>query len=244
MTADRDLPGAGGGDDGGLPETEALVAEYVLGTLPAGERAYVADRIRRDSDVAALVEAWQERFAPLNAEFPEVTPPAALLPRIEARIFGTNPRPGRNWWPSVLGGSLAGLAVAGVAGFLVLSPLSPISVGPDGTVQTPERQTLARLTGEGQALVVTAQRDPASGQLVLTRAEGPAAPDGRDYEAWVIAPGSAPVSAGLLREGDLVLPAELLAAGVTLAITLEPEGGAPGTDPTGPLLVAAELQTL
>jgi anti-sigma-K factor RskA len=37
------------------------------------------------------------------------------------------------------------------------------------------------------------------------------------------------------------LNAAVLGAGITLAVSLEPEGGSPGDGPTGPVLAAAVL---
>lgn len=209
---------------GHMPEREALAAEYVLGTLSLPERLAAEALLESDVNFAALVEDWQNRLAPMNDAFDPVSPPPELLNRIEARLFPTEQQKrGRGW----LWGLLAGAAVAILALVMVL----PIVTRPT--------EIAATLTGEGQPLIVAARFDPDAGELTVTRSEGPAAETGRDYELWLIPAGGSPVPVGLVRDGDLTAALDTLPSGATLAITLEPEGGSPTGEPTGPVLVSA-----
>lgn len=209
---------------GHMPEREALAAEYVLGTLPLEERLTAEALIEGDPGFAAMVEVWQNRLAPLNDAYAEVPPPATVLDQVEARLFPAPERPRRTGW---LWGALAGAALAVLALVTLLPP--------------PPAPLTATLTGEGQALTVAARFDPGRGELTVARAAGPAAEPGTDYELWLIPEGEAPISIGLVRDGDLTIPVADLPAGTTLAITLEPEGGSPTGVATGPLLVAAVI---
>ena len=67
-------------------DIDGLAAEYVLGTLDASERTAVSARRRREGDLDAAIGAWERRLSPLADAIPEVSPPAGLLPRIEARL--------------------------------------------------------------------------------------------------------------------------------------------------------------
>ena len=67
-------------------DIDALAAEYVLGTLDAGERAAVAARRNREPNLAATIEAWERRLGPLALAMPSVPAPAGLLAKIEERI--------------------------------------------------------------------------------------------------------------------------------------------------------------
>jgi len=67
-------------------DIDGLAAEYVLGSLEAGERLRVAARTRRDAPLAAAIEAWEHRLAPLSEAAPDVAPPADLIERILAKI--------------------------------------------------------------------------------------------------------------------------------------------------------------
>ena len=63
-----------------------LAAEFVLGTLDANERANVAFRRQRDPELAAAIEAWQARLAPLNEQVAPVAPSPLLKPKVIDRI--------------------------------------------------------------------------------------------------------------------------------------------------------------
>ncbi|MCB2136584.1 MAG: anti-sigma factor [Rhodobacteraceae bacterium] len=208
-----------------MPEREALAAEYVLGTLPLPDRLAAEALIDSDPAFAALVLAWQNRLAPLDGEFAPVEPPAELYQRLERRLF-----PAKSHSPRRLGwlfGALSGLAVAVLAAIVLLPALPPIA------------PITATLTGEGQALTMSASYDSRAGELTVTRTGGPAAETGKDYELWVIPEGQAPISVGIVRDAALTVPLAALPPGATLAITLEAEGGSPTGAPQGPLLVAA-----
>lgn len=205
------------------PDDDALAAEYVLGVLDAAERAGVELRLRRDADFAAAVVAWEDRLSPLNIGFPEVAPPD-LLPAIEARLFPRETRARRRWF-APLAGALTAAALA-VAVLAVLPP--PLPVAPALTAQ---------LAAEGQALAFTARIDRGDGTLTLTRTAGLPAPEGQDLQLWVIGADGVPASLGLIREAESTRPAEGVAAGMVLAVSLEPAGGSPTGLPTGPVLV-------
>ena len=69
------------------------------------------------------------------------------------------------------------------------------------------------------------------------------------YELWMIPDGGQPVPMGLMNESGTAsetVPAELLARlskAKALAISLEPQGGSPTGQPTGPVLWVAPLVT-
>lgn len=67
-------------------EKDLLASEYVLGTLDEGERAEVAARRQRESDLDRSIGEWEERLAPLLAHVDEATPREDLLERIQERI--------------------------------------------------------------------------------------------------------------------------------------------------------------
>jgi anti-sigma-K factor RskA len=70
--------------------------------------------------------------------------------------------------------------------------------------------------------------------------------EGHAHELWIIPEGGEPVAAGVLNAGPsaMELEGELLRiaqAGATLAVTLEPPGGAPEGKPTGPVIASGAL---
>ena len=112
-------------------------------------------------------------------------------------------------------------------------------------VQRPESRvtTLAGLAfaPKARARVIF---DPTTREAVLVASGLAPAPEGKAYEAWVIATG-APVAAGVFRpdpQGRAVLKlpiVEATAAARTFAVTIEPEGGMPA--PTGPMVLAGAV---
>lgn len=207
-------------------ESDALAAEYVLGVLDLPERLSAEARARTDGAFAARVARWENRFAPLNEGYDDVPAPPELFARIEARLF---PRASaqRSGW---LGWALGGLAVAVAALAFVFLPL--LQPGPE---------RLARLATEDGATAYEATW--VEGDMTVTRVAGTPAPQGQVHELWLIPPGGAPVSLGLLEAAPLTLPGPRPQAGWTLAITLEPAGGSPIDGPTGPVVMSAEIGT-
>ena len=201
-----------------LPEEDdAFAAEYVLGVQDLAERMQAEARLKSDPDFAARVNAWQNRLSDLNDDYAEAQAPN-LLPLIEARLFPTAAKAARNWF-----GWLAGAGA--VAALLVVFAL-------------PQPQAPLLATIAGDALSYEAHYDGAA--LTLHRVKGSQAPAGQVHELWLIAPGAAPVSLGLLAEADLTVTSQA-PKGWTLAVTLEPAGGAPGGVPSGPILAAVEI---
>jgi len=224
-------------DDPGPEERdELLAAEYVLGTLPDDERRAARDRAEVEGAFAARIRDWEARLEPLNDAYDDAPAPD-LLPQIEDRLFGAPRRPAaqRRGWLSFgwRGGALA-TAVAAAAVFLIVALWPP----------APTPMVLqAELAAEEVELRFAARWDATAGQLELTRVAGEPAPAGQDHELWVIDDTGVPRSLGLLRDPVTQL-ATVLAPGLTLAISLEPEGGSPGDAPTGPVLAAAALEQI
>jgi anti-sigma-K factor RskA len=204
-------------------EDEALAGEYVLGVLDLAGRSAAEARMRRDSGFAARVVAWETRLAGLNDGFAEAPAPN-LLPRIEARLFPTAPRPRRNLigW---LSGVALGAALA-IAAVVVVAPPAPDVVAVLGS----------RDAGLSYQLTHFGQR------LTVTRVAGAAAPAGQVHELWIIAPGAAPVSLGLLQDQPLVVDYPTPPEGWLFAVSVEPAGGSPRGLPSGPVILSAMME--
>ncbi|HTM78338.1 MAG TPA: anti-sigma factor [Devosia sp.] len=221
-----------GKDEGGR---NALVAEYVLGLLDAGEHARVGRLIEADPGLRRERDFWMARFSALDDEFAETPVPAHLLGAIEARAFGETGA-AAGWWNSLAlwrGIAAGALAVAVVAvGFNVLQP-APSS----GVLAT---QLVAALEQEGSDVKFVALYDGVTGMVRLTALSGDAVAD-KDFELWAIQ-GGKPMSMGVIpvnARSEVGMSAEIAAGwgeGSVLAITLEPKGGSPSGAPTGPIV--------
>lgn len=210
-----------------------LVAEYVLGLLDQPNHARVERLIEADAGLRAERDFWLMRLSALDESFEQVQPPAHVLGALEKRLFGLEKR--TSWWDSLAlwrGLTAGALAVAVAAiGFSLVQP------APDAASLT--TQLVAALDAEDSDVRFVALYD-GSGAMRLTALSGEAVPD-RDYELWAIQGGD-PISMGVVSVADrntVMIGPEVMEGwgeGSVLAITLEPEGGAPGGVPTGPVV--------
>ena len=209
-----DLPDPADTDD-------LLAAEYVMGLLDGPEWRAAKVRAETDGAFAARVRDWENRLAPLNDAYGSAALPSDLWPKIAAQVV---PAPRRKRpWAMVLGG----LITASVAlGLVWLAQLPAPQPGLQAELVVPDT---------GLALRVTAQ-----GARADLRLSGPAAGPGQDYELWVIEGEAPPLSLGVLRAAETQLNTALR-AGSVLAISLEPLGGSPTGQPTGPVLATARI---
>ncbi|SOC03267.1 anti-sigma factor [Rhodobacter maris] len=218
-------------------EDIALAGEYVLGTLPLGERQAAARRIVADPAFSREVARWEARLDPLAEEVRPVAPPTRLWAGIEARAYGSPAPAGSGLWRWLAGASALSAAFLGAILWFG-EPLMPTQgrmwvsdmISVDGSVR------LAALYNEktGEMRVSMGGSEPASG---------------RDFELWLIAGEAAPISLGVMpRRGQAAMPIPAALrdriANATLAITEEPRGGAPGGVATGRLVAKADLRRI
>lgn len=228
-------------------DPDGAAGEYVLGTLPAEERAAFARALERDAALRAAVAAWEGRLAPLAATVPAATPAPRVWAAIEARIEagaggGTVPSgvPGadrvirlerglRRWR---IAAGLASALAAGLALWIVVPHPA-----------TDSRQYLAVVDRGGTlpALIVRVDLD---GRTVQVRSLAAETPPDRSLELWYVGAGAAPRSLGLVGGSTpLTLPAALrgVADGASLAVSVEPKGGSSTGAPTGPVIYSGRL---
>jgi anti-sigma-K factor RskA len=215
------------------PDRDLLAAEYVLGSLEGEERAGAERLLATDPAFARLVAVWQQRLTPLAAYVAPIVPPADLWGRIEADIGqpGTNVLPFRRrvrFWQASTGVALA--IAASLAAFIVLHQPEP-----------PRVAVLSPLSGGAPVLLATAERD---GALVVRPTAPISVPSDRDLELWALPQGETrPRSLGVLPASGRQLTAQLV-PNTQLLVSLEPKGGSPTGQPTGPVLYGGWLTTV
>lgn len=223
------------------PDDET-VAEYVLGTLPHGERVAFEARLREDAPLRRAVADWSNRLAPLADDIEPVEPPAAVLANIESALFGPTAGPAPFWQRL---GVWRGLAIASLAGMVIFAGLYAQTLRPDD----PATPLIATVSGDESAVRLAALYEPETRTLRLNRRAGAPEPD-RAFELWLIAGDAAPVSLGVLPSstGFTVDVPEALAGrigdGAVLAVSDEPSGGSPTGQPTGAVLATGEITAL
>jgi anti-sigma-K factor RskA len=214
----------------GKPELrERLAAEYALGTLRGRARARLKRWMRDDPELMKEVQAWETRLAPMAQAIEPVAPPARLWNQIE-RQLGLGKKPSSFW--KALGFMAAGAAAAMVA-VAVLLPLQGDSTAAYVAVLSDPKT-------QRPVLVATAERaDKVLRVNVLDPAIHVA---GRSLELWALPSGGRPRSLGIVSPTErlnlklLAAADQALADVPTLAISLEPAGGSPSGQPTGPVL--------
>jgi len=218
----------------------ALAGEYALGLLQGADAVLASARMKTDAAFAAEVEAWQERLAPMANADAQAVPPA-LWDRIVTSLpqgpAGKAPARLLRLWQGMAAFSTAAAAVFAL--LLVTRQPSPVPV------PVAPQPMVAALASEGSPTALTASYDPASGKLLLQPVHMEM---GRRFpELWLIPVGGSAISLGMINAKGasfIVVPATLRAkmgAGVTLAVTPEPAGGAPGGKATGPVVAAGVM---
>ncbi len=221
---------------------EALASEYALGTLQGRARRRFERSLKDDPQLRALVNRWQDRLAPLDAVGHAVEPPARVWRGIQERIQ-TGRRHGL--WGSLPFWRTVGLA--GVAGALTLAvllvTLSPMRHGP-------ETMVVVMSDAEANPAMTVSWPMQASGQPRLRiRVMGhPEMATGTAWELWLLPGGEhKPVSLGLIGTEpmqELTVPRSLVPMmdrAYGLAMSVEPAGGSPTGQPTGPVLYKGQF---
>lgn len=216
-------------------DIDALAGEYVLGTLDEAERRAADTRLNSDSSFRAAVAAWEQRLQPLTDTAAPVAPSRDLFAEIMARLADdigrgdgsevVTLRRRVNRWRYV-----AALTTAAAAVLLVVAL---------NRTPAPEKY-VATLTPQGGAPGFVLTVDTVKHTLTVSRIAD-AAPAGKSYELWAIEPGAQPKSLGVVEQASYERPLDLPADNLTLAISLEPEGGSPTSAPTGPVVFSGNL---
>jgi len=237
------------------PDTDRdwLTAEYALGLLDGAELAAARDLLRRDPAFATEVAVWTRRFMPLVDEAAPAEPPtdgwsrlAASLPDGQAANdngaqLHRRLRFWRNW-------SVGATALAASLGLLLLvDGRTPPPIARPPVSQVTDEPMLATMAAEGSAARLVATWEPASRGLTVAAAAGVSPVPGHSHELWIIPEGGTPRSLGIMPATGRMhaqLPAAEAASfhrGVTLALSVEPAGGSPSGQPTGPVIAAGQL---
>jgi len=225
-------------------EGERLTAaEYVLGVLGAAERHQAQQRLAHDQAFASAVAFWEERLGVLADAVAPVAPPDRAWSRIARAVRMPDPsQPRESLWQSLafwrsFAIGAAALAAASIGGltFVAISPPRPPLLATLGT-SSGQPTFVAAINAGGTSLTVV----PAA---LLTQ-------DPRAMELWLIPAGDKPHSLGLIspaRPVRIDVPRELAARmtpDTALAVSMEPPGGSPTGQPTGPVIASGKLASL
>lgn len=224
---------------------EIISGEYVLGVLSAEDRRRVEARMAVDKRFAQQVRRWQANLSGFSDD-DEMHPPADLYNRLERRLFRVETAPpglaAQLWNSAAFWRGLTIVALLAAAGLSLFQGAGFLTGGG-------ARPLVAELAGRNAPFNLIAAFDSASGRLSVV----PIAlkqPEPKSLEVWVVEDGKPPQSVGVLPDngnGEIVVNAELrrlFAEGKTIAITVEPFGGAPEGKPTGPVIASGKTRFL
>ncbi len=209
---------------------DRLAAEYVLGTL----RGRARRRFERWRDTSELVAErctlWEQQLAPMGERLRPISPPPEVLGKIQRRL-GLAPSLGLRW----------ASAAAVMALLIALFAYWPAS-------RAPQPDRVATINTPAGALQWRVELYTQRARLVVRSPTLAVKPTARDYELWALPAGAAPVSLGVLPvrgETSLALSDtqhRALARATQIAVSVEPLGGSPTGQPTGPVVFVAPLR--
>lgn len=223
-----------------------LAAEYALGVLDGAQLEQAKTRYGLDAQFRDAVDQWHNEFSPMLDDVDPFKPSSSVWAAIEADI-GPPPAmretaPGL--WTSLIfwrGLSLTTSALA-IACLVVLAFLS------DGS-RDPGQSLVATLNAAGTAPEFVVRYDQTIGTLLINVASSQDT-ETRVPELWIIPDDGVPRSLGVLgqdRSLRVIVPQDqkrFITDGSVLAISLEPQGGSPTGQPTGPVLASGTLLDL
>ena len=225
-------------------DIEEMAAELALGTLPAAERQEAEGLMAKDANFAAQVKAWERRLIPLALALESVAAPprirGAVMKAIAGDAAGSDTvvswkRKASGWRWATVGTSAIAASLA--AFILVGGPQAPVT----------DQRFVAVLQAEGPGPAFLASIDLKNGSISVRTVSAVAQP-GKSYELWAVGGGrDKPQSLGVI-DATFRIPASKLGKidptvlGNTLfAVSLEPEGGSPTSQPTGPVMFTGKL---
>jgi anti-sigma-K factor RskA len=210
---------------------ERLAAEYALGTLRGRARERLKRWMRDDAELAREVAKWEARLAPLAQAVSPVAPPARVWNALQSRLDGTRKMSFSVW--KALGWMASGAAVALVAVTFLLPSLRDT---------TPAAYVAVLSDAKTNRAVLVATAGHADKVLRVNTLDPSIQVSGRSLELWALPRDGKPKSLGVIgtaqrAELRLDAPADKSLGSVpALAISLEPQGGSPTGQPTGPVL--------
>ncbi|MHC8312393.1 anti-sigma factor [Pseudomonas sp. GT1P32] len=218
------------------PLRRALAADYAIGLMPASARRRFEQLLLDDAALRAELAQWQESLASLTEALPEPPVPDRVWRGITARIdpqvlHVPEKRPFWNWLRMTA--AVCSLVIAVTLGVLY--------------TRDSARYSATLLTADAQpALKVEAHEDYLKVEPLTLAAVDP----GRSLELWAIPADGKPISLGVIPlggKGRVELSdaqKALIGKPIALAVSLEPKGGSPTGQPTGPVLYQGALAAL
>lgn len=231
-------------DYGNKTLADALAAQYVTGTLRGGARRRFEALLGGHPALRAAVADWQDRLLPLTGVLAPEPPPPQTWARIQQRLWPEPAVAAVPWWR----GLAFWRAASGLATVAALS-LGLLLGNPPGT-QPPVVVVLQSTGGDPAVAGSVVASFSADGRAAVARPLARVAlQTDRALELWWAPVQGKPRSLGLIKSDGVTvlragqLPGGLKGSGIDyLAVSVEPPGGSPTGQPTGPVVFYGKLQ--
>lgn len=207
---------------------DMLAAEYALGTLRGGARLQFQKRLADEPTLAARAAYWQNMFSTLDSHLAPVPPPETVWKRIVLDLPPKKPlRKSRLY-----------------LGWMAAASLAAVTVVTWYSTRTPELAPIMVLNDAQQHGQWIVSADSSRQYLSITPLRPNAIAAQNSLQLWLIPAGKAPISLGLLHSNastHVAIGNKTLTPDAMIAISLEPEGGSPTGQPTGPVLYSGKI---
>jgi anti-sigma-K factor RskA len=234
--------------------SELRYAEYVLGVLDADARADVAHEVLASDEAATAVMLWQRRLRPLSDEVPPIAPPPYVWTRIHETLNLDAPAPRREraaatrpgLWENLRFWHWLGMGASALAAACLVLLLA--TSGQRGAFHAPTVPFMASTMTQTDGQVGwTATMDIQQARIIVVPVAPASFAQGKAPQLWLVPAGQKPISVGMIAAHaptTLRLDRALLAQlGPTaaLAVSVEPIGGSPTGQPTGPVIAKGAI---
>ncbi len=222
---------------------ELLAGEYVLGLLRGAARRRFERLLIEDARVCKAVVNWEQQLTAWNRGLEPLTPPDSVWRKLQARLRAeTRSRRKVSLWAAHArlwsGAVMLAPAFVLVVGVFIGRSL----VAPRGAPAY--IAVMANAKGRPLWLISVHSKSRRIDMQALANNTPPA---GKSYELWMLPGHGKPVAMGLMNSEGLAsasLDPRIIAALVSakdLAISIEPYGGSPTGQPTGPVVYVAPI---
>lgn len=212
---------------------ERLAGEYVLGTLQGQARKRFETWLQQDPQLRDYVADWQSRMMWYVNNLTPIVPPKSVWSGISRRLsFQRTPLWGEYFWRNV--GLMASFATVVLTLYIVM--VLPPAIGPAYMA------VIADSHAKPQWLISQHQHTLSIKSLTPISLAA-----NRSMELWLLPENGKPVSLGLLPTSGIKTAqlaeklTHLFARTHVVAVSIEPAGGSPTGQPTGPVVYQAAL---
>lgn len=229
-------------------DIEELAAEYALGSLSASERASVEARRPSEPGLDRAILAWERRLSPFSETLEPVAPSPGLYGKIRARIAPAAEVVSLQAYQEKLAARAARWRTTAIGMTAVAASLAGVMVWKEA-YKPPMSATYVAVLQSGEQQPAFLMTIDTKSHMCAIKAVGAKKEQGKSYQLWMLHDTMPkPKDMGLIAVGDDMDLMEMapdtdmnVYMTAKFAVSLEPEGGSPTGEPTGPVMYVGQL---